>query len=156
VECPYEGPVDPEAVRTVCLQLLELGAYQVSLGETIGVAVPDEIAKLLDVLLKDIPPEKLAGHFHDTRGTALANVYRALDYGLRIFDASSGGLGGCPYAPGAAGNLATEDLVYSLHRSGYETDVDLDRLVAATTAIGQELGRVPAARAYLAHRGTRV
>ncbi len=150
VECPYAGRVEPEAVLAVCRQLLELGVYQVSLGETIGVAVPDDIARLLDVLLKEIPGEKLAGHFHDTRGTALSNVYKAIEYGLHVFDASSGGLGGCPYAPGAAGNLATEDLVYALHRSGYETGVDLAALTAATTEIAGALGRQPSARAYLA------
>lgn len=155
VECPYEGRVPPEAVLAVCLELLELGVYQVSLGETIGVAVPDDVSRLLDVLLKKIPPEKLAGHFHDTRGTALANVFRAIDCGLRIFDASSGGLGGCPYAPGAAGNLATEDLVYALERSGFETGVDLSRLARATAEIGLALGREPAARAYLASKAGR-
>lgn len=150
VECPYEGRIAPEAVLAVCLNLLETGVYQISLGETIGVAVPDDISRLLDVLLKEIPAEKLAGHFHDTRGTALAGVFRAIEYGLRIFDASSGGLGGCPYAPGAAGNLATEDLVYALHRSGYATGIDLAALTAATTGIADALGRQPTARAYLA------
>ncbi|MCR9143658.1 MAG: hydroxymethylglutaryl-CoA lyase [bacterium] len=150
VECPYAGKIDPEAVLDVCRRLLDLGVYQVSLGETIGVAVPDDIARLLDVLLKEIPAEKLAGHFHDTRGTALASVFRAIEFGLRIFDASSGGLGGCPYAPGAAGNLATEDLVYALHRSGYETGIDLEALALATSGIAQSLGREPTGRVYLA------
>ncbi|MEQ9366621.1 MAG: hydroxymethylglutaryl-CoA lyase [Leptospirales bacterium] len=150
VECPYSGRIEPQAVLDVCRKLLDQGVYQVSLGETIGVAVPDDISRLLDVLLKDIPPEKLAGHFHDTRGTALACVFRAMEYGLRIFDASSGGLGGCPYAPGAAGNLATEDLVYALHRSGYQTGIDLSALTEATTQIAGALGRQPTARAYLA------
>ncbi len=152
VACPYAGAIEPEAVKAVCLDLLEMGVYQVSLGETIGVAVPDDIARLLDVLLKEIPAEKLAGHFHDTRGTALANVYRALDFGLRIFDSSSGGLGGCPYAPGAAGNLATEDLVYALERTGYDTGVDLNQLAAATEGIGQALGRTPNSRVFLTVR----
>lgn len=152
VACPYAGAIEPEAVKAVCLELLEMGVYQVSLGETIGVAVPDDIARLLDVLLKEIPAEQLAGHFHDTRGTALASVYTALEYGLRIFDSSSGGLGGCPYAPGAAGNLATEDLVYALERSGYDTGVDLTKLTAATEAIGQALGRTPNSRVYRALR----
>ena len=151
VECPYEGRIEPAAVLEVCQRLLDLGVYQISLGETIGVAVPDDVARLLDMLCKTIAPEKLAGHFHDTRGTALANVLRALnDYGLRVFDASSGGLGGCPYAPGAAGNLATEDLVYTLHRSGYETGLDLEKLARATAGISEALGRTPSGRVYLA------
>jgi hydroxymethylglutaryl-CoA lyase len=150
VECPYAGRIESAAVLDVCRRLFDLGVYQVSLGETIGVAVPDDISRLLDALLKEIPADRLAGHFHDTRGTALAGVFRALEYGLRVFDASSGGLGGCPYAPGAAGNLATEDLVYALHRSGFETGIDLAALTAATTEIGTALGRQPNSRAYLA------
>jgi hydroxymethylglutaryl-CoA lyase len=150
VECPYEGPVAPTVVRDVVARLFDLGVYQVSLGETIGVAAPDDIARLLDALVKDFPADRLAGHYHDTRGTALANVFRSLDYGLRVFDASSGGLGGCPYAPGAAGNLATEDLVYALERSGYRTGVDLGALTRATEFITAQLGRAAVSRVYQA------
>ncbi|MBE7440029.1 MAG: hydroxymethylglutaryl-CoA lyase [Spirochaetales bacterium] len=132
VECPYIGKIKPEQVRSVALPLLEMGVYEISLGETIGVAVPDEIAALLDCLLEDIPAHRLAGHYHDTRGTALLNVFRSLQYGLTTFDSSAGGLGGCPYAPGAAGNLATEALVYALERSGYRTGVSLPDLREAT------------------------
>jgi hydroxymethylglutaryl-CoA lyase len=150
VECPYEGPIAPAAVRDIVARLFDLGVYQVSLGETIGVAAPDDISRLLDVLVKDFPTDRLAGHYHDTRGTALANVFRSLDYGLRIFDASSGGLGGCPYAPGAAGNLATEDLVYALGRSGYDTGVNLTALARATEFITAQLGRDAVSRVYQA------
>lgn len=148
VECPYAGRIDPGAVRQVSLKLLDMGAYEISLGETIGVAVPDDIARLLDALLSDIPADKLAGHYHDTRGTALANVMRSLEYGLRTFDASSAGLGGCPYAPGAAGNVATEDLVYALERSGYETGVNLVALAEASRYILENMQRASVSRVY--------
>ena len=141
IECPYEGKIKPARVLEVSDALLQMGAYEISLGETIGVAVPDEIARLLELLLKRVPAERLAGHFHDTRGTALANVARALEFGLRTFDSSAGGLGGCPYAPGAAGNLATEDLVYFLQRSEWETGVNLDKLVDASAFIYRAIGR---------------
>jgi len=152
VECPYEGRIAPERVLAVTKRLFDSGVCQVSLGETIGVAVPDDIRRLLDVLCREIAPEKLAGHFHDTRATALSNVFAALEYGLGIFDAASGGMGGCPYAPGAAGNLATEDLVYALERSGYATGVDLHKLAGASAFIGGETGRQPASRVYLARQ----
>ncbi len=154
VECPYEGAVAPAKVAEVCARLLDFGVREISLGETIGVAVPDDVSRLLDAVLRVVPVEKLAGHFHDTRGTALANVFRALEFGLTVFDASAGGLGGCPYAPGAAGNLATEDLVYALERSGIRTGVDLDKLVAASAFIEERLGRRVASRVYLAASGT--
>lgn len=152
VECPYEGRIDPAAVVEVVARLIDLGVYQVSLGETIGVATPDEVARLLEALLVRWPATLFAGHFHDTRGTALANVYRALDFGIRVFDSSSGGLGGCPYAPGAAGNLATEDLVYALERSGFSTGVDMAALVRATDLISGALVRTPVSRAYIAYK----
>ncbi|MCB1308875.1 MAG: hydroxymethylglutaryl-CoA lyase [Leptospiraceae bacterium] len=148
VECPYAGRIDPGAVLQVSQKLLDMGAYEISLGETIGVAVPDDIARLLDALLSDIPADKLAGHYHDTRGTALANVMRSLEYGLRTFDASSAGLGGCPYAPGAAGNVATEDLVYALERSGYETGVNLVALAEASRYILENMQRASVSRVY--------
>ncbi len=150
VECPYVGPVEPRAVLEVCHRLLELGVYEISLGDTIGVGTPADISRLLDVIVKEIPPEKLAGHFHDTRGTAVANVFCALNYGIRVFDSSAGGFGGCPYAPGAAGNASTEDLVYSLERAGYKTGINMDKLCTATTHISNVLGRMSASRSYLA------
>lgn len=152
VECPYEGRITPEKVLEITLRLFDLGVYEVSLGETIGVAVPDDVSRLLDVLLAKIEPQRLAGHFHDTRGTALANVFRAMDMGLRVFDSSAGGLGGCPYAPGASGNLATEDLVYALERSGFETGLDMARLWAASAYMQSVTGKHPASRAFSAYK----
>ncbi|MBL8021018.1 MAG: hydroxymethylglutaryl-CoA lyase [Leptospirales bacterium] len=150
VQCPYEGPVSPQKVSEVSSRLLEAGVYEISLGDTIGAAVPNDISRLLDVVLKNVSAEKLAGHFHDTRGTALANVFRSLDYGIRTFDSSAGGLGGCPYAPGASGNLATEDLLYSLHKSGYETGVNLEKIADASVFMRETLSRVPASRVFAA------
>ena len=129
--CPYEGAVAPERVVSIAGRLLSMGCYQVSLGDTIGVGTPNQTRRLLDLLLAHARPEQLALHMHDTRGTALANVLVGLEAGLTTFDASVGGLGGCPYAPGASGNLATEDLVYMLHGMGYETGVDWPLLIAA-------------------------
>lgn len=150
VDCPYEGPVQPNRVAEVARRLLDLGCYEISLGETIGSAVPDDVARLLEAVLPVAPVEKLAGHFHDTRGTALANTARALAFGLRVFDASAGGLGGCPYAPGAAGNLATEDLVYFLERSGFVTGVKLEKVAKASQALLRVLGRPSGSRVHLA------
>lgn len=142
-ECPYEGPVAPDTVRGIVERLLSSGVDEISLGDTIGAATPDQVAFLIRLLKQDLPLSKLALHFHDTRGTALANVLAGLSEGVSIFDASIGGLGGCPYAPGAAGNLATEDLVYMLHSMGIDTGVDLDRLVDAgayaQSIVGREL-----------------
>ncbi len=129
--CPYEGPVAPGRVVSIAERLLALGCYQISLGDTIGVGTPNQTRGLLELLLSRARPEQLALHMHDTRGTALANVLVGLEAGLTTFDASVGGLGGCPYAPGASGNLATEDLVYMLHGMGYETGVDWPLLIAA-------------------------
>lgn len=149
IECPYSGKVRPQAVVTVCQQLIDVGCFEISLGETIGVAVPNELSQLLDVVCKSIPVNMLAGHYHDTRGTALSLVFRSLDYGIRKFDSSVGGLGGCPYAKGAAGNLATEDLVYSLERSGYQTGVSLSALIEATRSLSESIGRKPTSRVWL-------
>src|SRR5438309_2380268 len=135
--CPYEGDVAPEKVLEVSARLLDLGCYEVSVGDTIGVGTPVQVQGVIGILLQVIPTSKLAMHFHDTRGTALANTLAALEMGIATFDASSGGLGGCPYAPGASGNLATEDLVYMLDHMGIETGVNLDRLVAASTHVSQ-------------------
>ncbi|HEY8849188.1 MAG TPA: hydroxymethylglutaryl-CoA lyase, partial [Thermoanaerobaculia bacterium] len=133
--CPYEGDVPPEKVLEVSARLLDLGCYEVSVGDTIGVGTPMQVQGVIGMLLQVIPAQKLAMHFHDTRGTALANTLAALEMGIATFDASSGGLGGCPYAPGASGNLATEDLVYMLDHMAIETGVNLERLVAAASII---------------------
>ncbi len=139
--CPYEGPVDAGRVAALAERLLALGCAQVSLGDTIGVGTPAEVRRVLRRLLPAVPAARLALHAHDTRGTALANVLAALEEGLTTFDAAVGGLGGCPYAPGASGNLATEDLVYLLHGLGLETGVDFQRLVAAGALAQRLTGR---------------
>jgi isopropylmalate/homocitrate/citramalate synthase len=133
--CPYEGEVAPEKVLEVSARLLDLGCYEVSIGDTIGVGTPMQAQGVIGMLLQVIPASKLAMHFHDTRGTALANTLAALEMGIATFDASSGGLGGCPYAPGASGNMATEDLVYLLDGMAIETGVDIKKLVAASQVI---------------------
>ena len=137
--CPYEGEVPPEKVLEVSARLLDIGCYEVSVGDTIGVGTPMQVQGVIGMLLQVIPASKLAMHFHDTRGTALANTLAALEMGIATFDASSGGLGGCPYAPGASGNMATEDLVYMLDSMAIETGVDLNRLVAASRIIAPYL-----------------
>ncbi len=139
--CPYEGNVPVERVVAICEELAAMGLYQVSLGDTIGVGTPVQTARILEALLKVLPAEKLALHLHDTRGTALANNLVGLGYGITTIDASIGGLGGCPYAPGAAGNLATEDLVYMLHGMGIETGISLERLVDAGELAQELIGR---------------
>jgi hydroxymethylglutaryl-CoA lyase len=152
--CPYEGKVDPRRAADVARRLLALGCDQLSLGDTIGVATPDGVRRVLDLLLPDVPRERVALHMHDTRGTALANVLAGLELGITTFDASVGGLGGCPYAPGASGNLATEDLVYMLRGMGYETGVDFGELVKAGALAQRLVGRkLPgkALQAELAH-----
>ncbi len=140
--CPYQGDVGEAAVVGVAMQLFELGVDEVSIGDTIGVAGPRDVRRVVGALLEaGIPPGSLAMHFHDTRGTALANVAAALELGIRCFDSSTGGTGGCPYAPGAAGNLATEDLVYLLDREGLSHGVDLDALLIAARHVSDMLGR---------------
>jgi len=140
--CPYQGEVGEAAVVGVARELLALGVDEVSIGDTIGVAGPADVRRVVGALLgAGIAPAQLALHFHDTRGTAIANVSAALDLGIRTFDASTGGTGGCPYAPGAAGNLATEDLVYLLDREGCAHGVDLDALMVAAHHIAGVLGR---------------
>lgn len=136
--CPYEGEVDPGKGAAIVEQLLSMGVQEVSLGDTIGVGTPNQTRRILDLVLAKARPDQLALHMHDTRGTALANVLVGLEAGLTTFDASVGGLGGCPYAPGASGNLATEDLVYLLNGMGYETGIDLKKLVLAG-ALAQRL-----------------
>lgn len=140
--CPFQGEVGEAAVVGVARQLVELGVDEVSIGDTIGVGSPADVRRVVGALLgAGIAADRLAMHFHDTRGTALANVTAALELGIRCFDASTGGTGGCPYAPGAAGNLATEDLVYLLDRDGMTHGVDLDTLLVAARHVSQTLGR---------------
>ena len=150
--CPFEGAVDPGRVVDIVGRLRAAGCYQVSLGDTIGVGTPRQTRVILDRVLRSVPPEAVALHMHDTRGTALANVLAALDRGIRTFDASIGGLGGCPYAPGASGNLATEDLVYMLHGMGLETGVDYARLIEAGALAERLVGRRLPGRALQAER----
>lgn len=137
--CPYEGAVDPQIVAAVAARLLDLGVFEVAVSDTIGVAHPWQVPRVLDAVLARLPVEKVALHFHDTRGTALANVLAALPYGIATFDASAGGLGGCPYAPGAAGNLATDDLIYMLDGLGIETGVSLPKLSEASAFMAERL-----------------
>jgi hydroxymethylglutaryl-CoA lyase len=139
--CPYEGAVSPERVVDVALRLVDAGCDEVSIGDTIGTGVPTQVADVMGRLKRVIPAERLAAHFHDTRGTALANVLAALEEGISVVDSSAGGLGGCPYAPGASGNLATEDLLYMLHGMGIATGVDLDAVASASRALASRLGR---------------
>jgi len=144
--CPYEGRIAKEPVVEVVRALLDLGCYEVSLGDTIGVGTPLAARRLLDSVAAACGMERLAVHFHDTRGQALANIYACLEAGVGVVDASVAGLGGCPYAQGASGNVATEDLVYMLHGLGIETGIDLPALVAAGHYICDELGREPGSR----------
>jgi hydroxymethylglutaryl-CoA lyase len=149
--CPYEGPIAPQAVARVSARLFSIGCHEVSVGDTIGVGVPTQVPEIVGRTIEaGVPLERLALHFHDTRGTALANVAEGLREGVRIFDSSAGGLGGCPYAPGAAGNVATEDVVYLLHGMGYETGVDLAGVAAATRTLAPLIGRRPASRVFQA------
>src|SRR5690606_23749131 len=142
--CPYEGPVAPEKVADVAETLLAMGCYEISLGDTIGTGNPDSIRRMLEAVLRRVPAGRLAGHYHDTYGMAAANVYASLQMGVAVFDASVGGLGGCPYAAGASGNVATEDLVWLLHGMGLQTGIDLDALVDVAAWISAEPGRQPA------------
>jgi hydroxymethylglutaryl-CoA lyase len=139
--CPYEGPIDPAKSLSIARRLVELGCYQISISDTIGVGTPKQTRDIVKRFLDEMPAGRIAMHMHDTRGTALANVLVGLEMGVRDFDASVGGVGGCPYAPGAAGNLATEDLVFMLQGMGVETGVDLDLLLAAGNMAEQVIGR---------------
>nr|WP_315243781.1 hydroxymethylglutaryl-CoA lyase [uncultured Albidiferax sp.] len=157
VGCPYEGDVAPQRVADVAGQLLAMGCYEVSLGDTIGVGTPVSVLRMLQTVAQQVPVAQLAGHYHDTYGMAIANVYASYQFGLRAFDSSVGGLGGCPYAKGATGNVATEDVVYLLHQLGAQTGVDLDRLVDCGDWINAQLGRASASRvgrALLAKRAS--
>ncbi|MEP6390013.1 MAG: hydroxymethylglutaryl-CoA lyase [Halioglobus sp.] len=139
--CPYQGDVEPESVAMVSKALLDMGCYEISLGDTIGIGTAGNTTRLLELLLQDIPPEKLALHCHDTYGQALANILVGLQHGIATIDASVSGLGGCPYAKGATGNVATEDVVFMLKGMGIETGIDLDKLMAAGNRISAALSR---------------
>jgi hydroxymethylglutaryl-CoA lyase len=153
--CPYEGPVEPRAVVSLVRELDARGVYQISLGDTIGVATPLQVRDVLSRVLEIVPSEKLALHFHDTRGTALANVLVGVGMGIATVDSAVGGLGGCPYAPGAAGNLATEDLVYMLNGMGLPTGVDLEALVGCSTRLAALVGHEPPSKYLRAALGER-
>ena len=148
--CPYEGAVPPARVAELSSALLDLGVEEVAISDTIGVAHPGQVWRVLDAVTASVPVSAVALHFHDTRGTALANVLAGLQAGVATFDASCGGLGGCPYAPGATGNLATEDLVHMLHGLGIETGINLTALLAASAFIEQKLGARLPSRYYRA------
>ncbi|KIF49770.1 hydroxymethylglutaryl-CoA lyase [Vibrio owensii 47666-1] len=149
-DCPYDGPTKPEQVARVANLLMELGCYEVSLGDTIGTGTPIRIAKMLEAVQVKVPTNKLAVHFHDTWGQALANIYQALTMGINTIDSSVAGLGGCPYAHGASGNVATEDVLYLCQGLGIETGVDLELLAKAGWMISEELNRQPTSKVSLA------
>jgi hydroxymethylglutaryl-CoA lyase len=153
--CPYQGEVRPTAVAEVAWALFDMGCHEVSLGDTIGTGTPEATKAMIEAVAKRVPLKKIAGHFHDTWGMAIANIYASLELGVSVFDASVGGLGGCPCAAGASGNVATEDLVWLLRGLGIETGIDLDKLVDTAAWISRELGREPqsrVARALLARK----
>lgn len=151
--CPYEGDIAPERVRDVADAMLQMGCYELSLGDTLGIGTPGAARRLIDTVAQRVPRGQLAGHFHDTYGQAVANIYACLLEGVQVFDSSVAGLGGCPYAPGASGNVATEDVLYLLHGLGISTGVDLDRVVQAGQAIMLALGRQSASRVARARSG---
>lgn len=152
--CPFEGPVSADRVTELGERLLELGVFEVAVSDTIGVAQPGQVRHVLETVLSRLPLDRLALHFHDTRGTALANVMAGLEFDVGVYDASAGGLGGCPYAPGATGNLATEDLVYMLNGLGIETGIDLARLVEASAFVEPLVGHRLPSRCYQAFKVT--
>jgi hydroxymethylglutaryl-CoA lyase len=153
--CPFEGPVDATRVADISAALMEMGAFEVAVSDTIGIAHPGQVPAVLEAVAARVPLAQIALHFHDTRGTALANVLTALQHGVATFDASCGGLGGCPYAPGATGNLATEDLIYMLDGLGIETGVRLDGLVEASTFVEPLVGHALPSRYFQAERSRR-
>jgi hydroxymethylglutaryl-CoA lyase len=144
--CPFDGEIKPQAVADVAKRLWDLGCYEISLGDTIGVGTPAKAKQMLRAVADQVPLDRLAMHFHDTYGQALANLYAGMEEGVHVIDAAAGGLGGCPYAPGATGNVATEDVVYMLDGLGIRTGVDMEKLLAATNAISELLGRPPVSR----------
>lgn len=139
--CPYEGKIKPSSVATVAKRLLDIGCYEISLGDTIGVGTPLKTQQLIETVAQQVPIKQLAGHFHDTYGQALANIFAALQLGITVFDSSIAGLGGCPYARGATGNIATEDVLYMLNGLGIETGIDLEKLIAVDQFICKQLGK---------------
>jgi hydroxymethylglutaryl-CoA lyase len=151
--CPYEGEVAPEQVAAVARELFEMGCYEISLGDTIGTGTAGKTRTLFEAVGRDIPRDKLAGHFHDTYGQALANIYASLLEGIHVFDSSVAGLGGCPYAKGASGNVASEDVLYLLNGLGIHTGIDIDALIAAGERICSVLGRDNGSRVARARRG---
>jgi hydroxymethylglutaryl-CoA lyase len=153
--CPYEGAVDPARALDLCRELRALGCYQISLGDTIGVANPRQVRDVLSRVLAENPPETLAVHFHDTRGTALANILISVEMGITTVDAALGGLGGCPYAPGASGNVATEDVVYMLEQMGVKTGIDLDKLIDCASMASSVVGHEMPSKYYRAAMGAR-
>src|SRR6516164_1677443 len=144
--CPFDGEIKPKAVADVAKTLWDLGCYEISLGDTIGVGTPTKAREMLRAVGAHVPPTSLAMHFHDTYGQALANLYAGMEEGVRVVDSAAGGLGGCPYAPGATGNVATEDVVYMLEGMGIRTGVDMQKLLEATNEITRLIGRAPASR----------
>ena len=144
--CPYQGEVSPQAVAEVAQALFEMGCYEISLGDTIGAGTPEKTKDMLEAVVKRVPMKKVAGHFHDTYGMAIANIYAAMQLGVSVFDSSVGGLGGCPYAKGASGNVATEDVVWLLKGLGLDNGIDLPALVDTAHWICGQIGRAPASR----------
>ena len=141
VDCPYEGAIDPKQVSKVVTRLFDMGCYEVSLGETIGTATPNRVKTMWEACLSELDAQFMAGHFHNTYGMAIANIYQSLQQGIRVFDSSLAGLGGCPYAKGASGNVSTEDLFYLLSHMGFETGIDLEKLMQASQNISNVLNR---------------
>ena len=152
IACPYDGEIAPEQVADIAEKLYKMGCYEISLGDTIGVGTPASVQKMLQAVSARIPSEKLAVHFHDTYGQALTNIYTALQNGIAIIDSAIAGLGGCPYAKGASGNVATEDVVYLLNGLGIETDIDFDKLLKAGWFISDVLGKAPISKVSTALR----
>ena len=151
--CPYEGDIAPQEVVRVSKRLAEMGCYEISLGDTIGVGTPERVKRVFSAVADELPMDRLAAHFHDTYGQALANLYATLELGIAVIDASVSGLGGCPYAAGASGNVATEDVVYMLNGLDIESGVDIDALIAAGAAISERLGRLPGSKVGRAMAG---
>lgn len=154
VGCPIEGAVPPEKVAEVAAELYNMGCYEVSLGDTIGVGTPGSVVPMLEAVAKRVPTARLAVHFHDTYGQALGNILVALQMGINVVDSSVAGLGGCPYAKGASGNVATEDVVYLLNGLGIRTNVDIEKVIEAAKFISQHVGRRPVAKVTQAVRGS--
>lgn len=155
VGCPYDGYIEPEKVADVAEKLFKMGCYEISLGDTIGVGTPASVQKMLQAVSARVPIDKLAVHFHDTYGQALVNIYSALQSGIKVIDSAIAGLGGCPYAKGASGNVATEDVVYLLHGLNIKTGIDLNKLLQAGWFISDRLGKAPISKVSNAYRAQR-